>query len=1030
MYMKMKTRRLSNNLLKYVLVGLLNCMMVFSVFAQETQIAGTVKEAGTNELLPGVSVVVEGTTTGTITDFDGNFQLKVPSPNSVLVFSFIGYEPLKITLQGQTQLNVELSQALQQLEEVIAVGYGTVKKKDLTGSIGSLDNEMLTSKGTATPMEALQGQVAGVNITAASGRAGTDFKIKIRGDNSLAGGDPLYVVDGIVSDNIQFINPQDIERIDILKDASSTAIYGSRGSNGVIIVTTKQAAEVKAKKPVISYDGYYGVRTPARLPDFMNGDEWWEYRENAYLGKEFASGTDITELNQEWINSVSGYNKSQLLRDRLANKDYTDWPDLFLENGTQQNHWLSIAGQSENNISYIFGIGYQQEEGNITNEWFDRYNFKASINHKISDKWQAGTNVNFAISTKELGSQYGLREAFRMSPLVTPYGVEGYSQAGELLFQPAKYEGISFTSSVNPLWDQKEGRDNTRNVYALGNLYLQFTPVSGLTLKTTLSPEYSAERRGRYYGSMSAKRNLKDPAADMDKYETVAYTWDNQLTYDKTFGDHKFNFMALQSLYHTQTETSSISVENLPFESLWHNLGSAKDVLSVASNYSKVTLSSMIARLNYSYQGKYLVTASLRADGSSKLADSHKWSSFPSAALGWRISEEGFMNDFEALSNLKARASFGYTGNNNIDAYSTQMLASNQMYYDFGGTVANGFAPSGIANSVLTWEKTREWNFGFDIGFFQNRISGSFDYYNKLSEELLMSRKLPMETGWGSMTANVGSVSNKGVEMMLNSINIDNKNFTWETTFTFAKNINAIEELYGAKEDDLGNKWFIGEPINVNYTYVFDGIWKSNEAEEAVKYGQSEGQAKVKDLDNSGAIEAENDRMIIGTPDPSWSGSFSTSLKFKNFDFNTSLYTVQGVQVFSRFHEEFTNLSDRGRAKLNVDYYMADNTITGFRDSDSYPMPGNLGSYWRGENGVGSYKDASFVKVKNISLGYTFDSQLVNKLKMKSLRLYFNVLNPFVFTDYEGFDPEWATASYGSDGVSNITYQFGVNCKF
>jgi TonB-linked SusC/RagA family outer membrane protein len=835
-------------------------------------------------------------------------------------------------------------------------------------------------------------------------------------------------VDGIITDNIQFLNPQDIERLDVLKDASSTAIYGSRGSNGVVIVTTKQAENVKDEKPVISYDGYYGIRKPSHLPDLMDGDQFWEYRQNAYLGAEFNSGRDITlpEYNQAWLDARTSYGKSELLQNNLATKNYTDWLDLLVNDGSQQNHSVSISGKSANNISYLFGLGYQKEDGAFYNEWYERYNFKSSINHKISEKWSAGTNVNIAISEQELGGAWDVRDAFLMPPIVSPYISEGNENAGELILRPARADGMTISALINPLISQKESRNNDRHLYVLGNIYLQHSPFDGLTLKSTLSTRINSQRQGVYEGSKSETRDLRDPAADLTKNQSIAYTWDNQAVFEKNIYEHNFNFMVLHSLNYFNNESSYIAVENLPFESLWHNLGSAPDIIEVGSSFRKITLASFLGRLNYSFKEKYLLTASFRTDGSSKLAEGHKWSTFPSAALAWRISEEGFLQGAEKLSNLKLRTSYGYTGNNNISPYSTLTYVSSQRYYEFGGTSANGFAPSNIANSSLTWEKTRELNLGLDFGFFNNRINGSIDVYDKLSNELLLPRKLPVETGWESITANIGSVSNKGVELALNTVNVNSKNIIWETSFTFSKNINKIEELYGSNEDDIGNLWFIGEPVNVNYTYVFDGIWKANQAEEAAIYGQREGQARVKDLDNSNAIEADKDRTIIGTPDPSWAGSFATRLRYKNFDFNASVYTQQGVQVYSNFHFFFIRMRDRYRNKLDVNYYMPENNVTGFRDSDEYPTPRAEGTYW---DQVGYYKDASFVKVKNISLGYTFDPAILNDIDIKSLRLYVNVLNPFIFTDYDGYDPEWAGSSFGG-GVSTTTYQFGVNVKF
>ena len=652
-------------------------------------------------------------------------------------------------------------------------------------------------------------------------------------------------------------------------------IYGSRGSNGVVLITTKQAKDIKNQKPLISYSGYYGVRTPSRLPNLMDGEAYWEYRENAYLGSAFQSGNDITDpkYNQEWVNGQSLY--TETIENMLANDECVNWLDLMTKNGKQQNHWISISGKSDNKISYMFGVGYQNEEGIFENEWYDRYNFKASINHEISEKWSAGANVTLALSEAEIGEEWNTNvyEAFTLPPTAVLYVPEGNDDAGELNLLPADSYGVSINSGINPLISQKDVRDNTRTLNVLGNVFLKYSPIVGLSLKTTFSPYIQNTKRGRYQGSNTPFRTFRDPAANLTQSESMSYVWDNQITYNKTINDHQFNAMALYSMSMSKYESSYISVENLPFESLWHNLGSATDIIQVTSGYSKSTLLSLLGRLNYTYKGKYMATASFRTDGASQLAEGNKWASFPSIALAWRASEEGFIQDIDKLSNLKLRASYGYTGNNNIGAYSTMRYASTQMYYQFGDDVSNGFAPSNIANAALTWEKTREFNFGVDFGFFANRISGSIDIYDKLSSELLMARKLAIETGWTSVTANIGSVSNKGLEVLLNTVNIKTKDLTWQTTFTFSKNVNEIKELYGGKEDDLGNLWFIGEPVNVNYSYVFDGVWQADQNAEAAVYGQNEGQARVKDLDDNKRID-EKDRTIIGTTGSKLVGQF------------------------------------------------------------------------------------------------------------------------------------------------------------
>lgn len=986
------------------------CSATIPAYAQ--QISGTVTDASTGDPLPGVNVYISELQTGTATDAEGNYAITNIEPGMyTLIASFIGYERYETTVDLTTGQSVTLDIQMQQGsligDEVVVVGYGTQRRRDVTYAVSSITGETVSPKGTISPMQGLQGQIAGADITANSGRAGSEYNIQIRGQNSLSGGNPLFVVDGVVVGDINFLNPQDIENIDVLKDAASTAVFGSRGSNGVVIVTTKQGSN----RTTVTYDGYVGIRQNARMPDFMNGDEWWEFRQNAYI-------TDRLQAGEPYDETIGGIEGSELLAERLASKDYTFWPDLFLQTGIQTNQWITVSGISNNNIQYVIGGGYQEERGNLKNEWYNRYNFKGNVNHKLNEAWSAGISVNLSVSERELGSEDGIKNAYRMSPLVAPY-----DSTGELLFQPAKYAGISFTSSINPLWELRDASRNRSRTFGIGNFYLEFSPLEWLSVRSSFAPLVEFEREGEYYGPHTEERQLQDPAATLEKQQSLSYSWDNKISVLQDFGDHSFDLMGLFSYYNDRAEESEIEVENLPYNSLYYNLGTARDIQDVGSGFSKTTLASYMLRMNYSYLNKYLVALTARWDGSSKLAEGYKWQSFPSASIGWRISEEDFFR-INAISDLKLRVSYGFTGNNNIDPYSTQALSSAQTMYDFGGDVAKGFAPNGIVNRRLTWEKTREYDIGLDYQLFSGRVYGSVDYYNKLSDKLLLERELPNETGWGSLTDNIGSVKNNGVELYLQTTNILTRDFSWQTTLTFARNNNEIVELYNKQEDLVGNAWFIGEPINVNYTYVYDGVWKDQQA--AQEYGQTRGEARVKDLNNDGTINGD-DRTIIGTPYPDWTGGFSTRFNYKRFDLSVTLYARQGVQIFSPLHEEFQDVDDRGRAKFDVDYYMPANDVTPARDSDSAPQPHNKGPYW---DEVGSYKDASFIKVQNILLGYNFSPELLQNVNIRSLRLYFNVLNPFVFTKYDGFDPEWAGSGLDDSGNSFITYQFGVNLQF
>ncbi|SNR30847.1 SusC/RagA family TonB-linked outer membrane protein [Lutibacter flavus] len=1011
------------------------------VIAQNgTTVNGTVSD-DTGQPLPGVNILEKGTSNGVSTDFDGNFTINVSDDNSVLAISYIGYKKQEISVNGQRTLNIVLKPDLESLDEVVVVGYGTVKKKDLTGTVSTLDAKALTERNVTSPLEAMQGSVAGVQISSATGRIGDGFDITIRGSNSLSGGKPLYVVDGVFIDDISFLNPQDIARLDILKDASSAAIYGSRGANGVIIVTTKSGSSAKSGVNV-SFESSYGVKEVTRLPKMMDGDKWWLYHQSAYFAT--TNGGDALNTSAELLASKVVGSANSILLERAQNNDTFDWYDAVLQSGTSENNYLNINGISDGGLSYNVGLGKQSETGNIPNESIDKYSLKLGVQHKINEKVKTGVNLTIARTDSELGSPNAMQQAFRLNPFLSPWAIDSngdeivgelYPQPGKLRFPDGSY-GVNKTSTYNPLLEINNSSDQIRRWRTIGSVFFEYKPLEWLSFKSTYSGGFNNYRRGKSWGLLTNEGSKNGPSSDISKSENYNYTWDNQFNINYTLNDdHVFNFLGLQSIYSSETESSFLSSKNQPFETGFYGLqAGSSESFNLGSNYFKKTLNSYAARLNYSYLDKYLLTVSNRWDGSSVLSAGNKWESFPSVAVAWKMNEESFLADSEIISSLKTRLSFGYTGNDNVAAYTTLNLLNQQLFYEIDGDAANGWLASSLANKALTWEKTRELNFGVDFGLFNSKVTGSIDLYDRLSDNQIGAQSLPMELGIpsGSTKANFGSISNKGVEILLTTRNIQTDNITWKTTFTFTKNKNSLVEINGQKEnDDVGNNWFLGESLNSYYNYVFDGVWQPSEADEAASYNQEPGQARVKDLNNDGVIDANNDRTVVGNSDPDWSASIISNLNIGNFDLSISAFTNQGVYAYSEFHQNFTDVRDRGRQKLDIaDWYIPENGAgIPAQFSNSYPQPRNAGTYWRNSR-VGYYRDASFIKVKNISLGYTFDADALEKLKVKGLRVYMNVLNPLVITDYDGYDPEWATASLGVGRVSSATYQLGLSLKF
>nr|WP_315251509.1 SusC/RagA family TonB-linked outer membrane protein [uncultured Flavobacterium sp.] len=1051
----------------YALAILMGLLMTTEMAAQKnTAISGIIKDdAGLS--MPGVNIVEKGTSNSTSTDFDGKFNLTLTTDNAVLVVSFISFQTQTVSVAGRTTFDIKLRSEEQTLKEVVVVGYGSVKKSDVTGAVNTLSAAKITERNVTNPMEAIQGGIAGVQVTSNSGRIGDGFNIIIRGANSINkdGSKPLFVVDGVPTDNIDFLNPQDIARMDVLKDASSAAIYGSRGGSGVIIVTTKNGSSAKSGVTV-TYDSSYGNKEAVRLPKFMSPEKWWYYHQSAFLANNL-SATNPTHMDTtpaELSNLVLGVGTatpSPLMGIRVANNQSFDWQDAVLKSGMIQNNYLNVSGRSDNGLSYNLGLGVQKETGVIDNESIEKYNFKAGLNHKVNDKISFGVNLTLSKSVDQLGSPFAMQEAFRQNPYTSPWAIDaaGNEIIGTYAPQPGtlRYGNVSTahainkTGSYNPFLEIANSSDEISKWTSITSAFGEYKVTNWLSFKSTLSAGYTSAREGRSLGAQTdfGSKNGNLPSGDVTNMTNFNYTWDNQFNINYTLKEgHDFSFLGLMSLYSNTTETFFQASRENPFETGFYNLASGAQKTYTLSPlngnypalipsgvffpYTKNTLESYAARFNYAYKGRYLLTASIRADGSSVLAEGNKWTSFPSVALGWNIHKENFMTNLTAVSNLKLRASIGYTGNDNVNPYSSLSLLTAPTYYDFNGTAANGYSSANLGNQELGWEKTREVNLGLDFGFINNRISGSVDIYDRLSDNLLFQQALPLEIGIPTITSNVGSVSNKGIEVALTTKNIQTKNVTWETSFTFTKNVNELVSLYGQdKISDIGNNLHIGENIHSYYNYVFDGVWQPSEAALAASYGQKPGEMKVKDLNNDGKIEPNGDRAIIGNYDPKWSGSFSTSLKVKQFDLSLSLITNQGMTVFSGFHDNFADVQDRGRQKLDLaDFYVPANGA-GLPEqySNTNPLGGAAGVGAFYASNASFYKDASFVKIQNIAVGYSLDDDLIQRLKIKSMRFYINVLNPFVFTDYEGYDPEWATAGFAVNRVATMTVQMGVSLK-
>ncbi len=994
---------------KMLLGILLFCfvMAISPAYAQNTTVKGVVRDA--MGPTAGATVVQKGTNNGTITDLDGNFTINVPS-NAVLVISFVGLDTQEIPVAGKKFIEVTLS-GNEELEEVVVVGYGTQKKSDITGSVASVDKARLSKLPVTNVLQAVQGATAGVTISQGSSIPGDAPSALVRGRNSInAGTGPYIVVDGVPisksGGSLNDINPGDIESMEILKDASATAIYGTNGANGVILITTKHGKE---GKPSISYNGYVGIEDFANKMDFCNGAQ-------------------ITQRYKDYVAQNAGetmyndYVKNQGEAAAQAAGQETDWIyDMVSRTGIIQDHNVTINGGAEK-VKYFISGDYLTQKGVLKGFNYKRYSLRLNIDADVTDYLKIGTNTYIVSHNRDGG-----RVNFLMAEAMSPYG-QVYYEDGSYCIYPMASENLFF----NPMRDVNQDHERRQwNINLNGYADLDFghiwAPLKGLHYKFNFGYSYVPKRESYYNG---AEQNNLNGYGEIFNAETQNYTAENILSWARDFGKHHIDLTALYASsrrkYHDNTAAASKFIND---ELLWHNLGGGGTQVAKSKTELYTTVSQM-GRINYSYDSRYLFTATVRRDGSSVFGDNIKYGTFPSVALGWNIANEAFMegtNDW--LNNLKLRLSYGKAGNEAINVYETLSKMTNAALALDGASYTALYPNSRMGNSGLSWESTQSFNVGVDFGFLNNRINGNIDFYTSKTTDLLLQRNLPKISGYSNVYMNMGETANKGLEITINSKNISTKDFTWSTSLVWSWNKNEIKDLYGDGKDDLGNRWFIGHPISVIYDYEMEGIWQKDEIERGDHLNHDPqaqaGDVKIRDIDGDGKITPEGDKTIQGQTSPKWIGGLTNTFSYKNITLSIFIQTVQGLKRNNSLLAMASDEMGRRNSTLEVGYWSESNPTNEFRSLSK------TSNRW----GYGFPRDASFTRVKDITLSYQFPAKITKALNINALTIYASGRNLFTFTDWIGWDPESDITQRGWGGYENNypmtkSMVFGLNVTF
>ena len=1018
-------------------IGLLalNLMLVFSAFAQQ-KISGVVRSQEDQELLPGVSVLVKGTQRGTVTDLDGVFNLEASS-GEVLVFSFVGYDSQEITVQDNTSdLQVFLEPTLSDLGEVVVIGYGTQRKSDLTGAVGTVKGDVLQERPAASLNQALAGRITGVNVSVNSGRPGGRANIRIRGNTSVSvSNNPLYVIDGVIlnatgltngSTPIDYINPNDIASIEVLKDASSTAIYGARGANGVILVSTKRGSQSGG---MVSYDADVSMGVlPKKIP-LLNSEEFLRVEEIAYQNAQ--KYDPIGWAGGKYTDPTTKRTNPELFDANGRPLYDTDWQDEAFRQAITHNHQLAFTGGNAKD-NYGIYLGYRNEEGLAHESWLKRYSARFVFDSQIKDWLKVGGSLSYNDQSESQvdplggGGIIAMRQVLEALPIIPVKYPDGRWGGNE------DYPGME--GGGNPLNIVEERLYHVKTQTLLGNIYSNIRIMEGLELRTTLGTNI-INQRVDYYGGRTLNYISRNQGGDASIENSRHNSWqfENYLTYIKDINEnHSINALLGLSWQHVDYFGATARAQRFQDDYFgYNNLGAGANPVAASSGTSAYGLNSYFGRINYNLMEKYLVTFTGRIDGSSKFGAANRYAVFPSAALAWRVSEEDFLKDNSSIYNLKLRTSYGMTGNSEITAY--QSLAGLGNYsVIFNGTRAIGIGVNRLANPDLQWEKTQQVDIGIELGLLDGRLNFEADVYRKLTTDMLLSAPVPSSSGYSTVTSNIGSLENKGFEFAINSLNISKEQFSWTTDFNISLNQNKVIALTGGADIFSGSSIIReGEPVGSFFGFVHLGTWGTHEEDEAAKYLKKPGDIKYQDVDENGVIN-DNDRVIIGNGIPDGFGTLLNTFTYRNFSLTVDLQFMYGNDVLFRSKhsaEDRQGIANSFKTVLNA--WTPENQNTNIAEL----RPVSAG--YNTNNDTDRVQDGSFIRGRNLLLAYNFNPGLLEKLHLNRLRVYASAQNFFLTTKFEGYDPEVSTSGSPFDqGVDLYAYpkprvfMLGINVGF